>query len=374
MLDEKGNKTGVGEDAIKIGYNQDLLAYEDPNAGEKSITYGGITILDTNSDVAKNYLLKDTKGNIVYDATEYYAEGERGSKSVGATGEIFKLHIDNNAFQIYQNGTLANTSKVYDGTSAYGEATNLSTTDILEGDRDKISFTPTSDGVFKDANGIETANATDNNGAKYIAYDVTIAGDAKNNYTFGESVHGAVALPDTAEVSGEGRIEKRKIYLALKQSENIDKDYDTKADVLDSKFLKENVDYVTVPGYDYNKLVDGDTYTVAAAYQSTNGEGAANVRRQDVKDANTPVVENGKKVFYKIDIVGGNAGNYDLRTDTLEGTGKIKPLSVRAKVDDVTKVYDGTTDVTDNLTGKAYLVDKDNQKITYEGVSVKTLC
>ena len=90
MLDEKGNKTGVGEDAIKIGYNQDLLAYEDPNAGEKSITYGGITILDTNSDVAKNYLLKDTKGNIVYDATEYYAEGERGSKSVGATGEIFK--------------------------------------------------------------------------------------------------------------------------------------------------------------------------------------------------------------------------------------------------------------------------------------------
>ena len=377
----------VASDTVNVKGTADAeVKYDDVNAGTRNLIINGLTL---DGEAAKNYYLKDSNGKVLYDPTGYFGKQIVTADNVTANnaGLITPRMLDKNSFKVYNavTGIWENGSKTYDGTAdfSYDANTRLgqdtiangfgTDSGILASDIDKIKFTlggakfTTDDGTTAapdaTASGLTTA-------AKKLAYTVTITGtDNKvlSNYTFDTtSTENSTTLaqqPNTT-VSGTGTINKRDIMLAGNNKTNLDKEYDNKDNVADNYNTWD-------PAAGVITYADGSAVLVA-------GDGTSVKLTGKYSDKNVAYDVDGKvinkNITFAAELTGAKAANYNLVTQSITKnkdntaiSGKITPKNLTVTIDDVTKVYDGTTKVTaDMLNGKESL----NGKISGDDLTI----
>ena len=299
--------------------------------------------------------------------------------TVYGKGTINRRLIEKSGFQVRKSdGTIADATKVYDGTSTFalknGEtlvaktAASGSNTGVVDKDKDNIYFTMTGDnGHFtSDAAG---ANRTSHKSeANYVAYNV-IAGTKNgttsplSNYFFGTSDTSKrnlekvdAANPDA--VTADGSIRSAKIQA---QTKEITKVYDGKEEHTDGNRNVQHGDSIV----GLNLIAD-------ASGQPTNTSTAAYADKNVARDTDGTIIK--KAVNYTAQLTGKYADDYqivdagnnvisnvsgtgDSKTVTatrnnVADKGTITPRKLNIKMGDVTKTYDGTsTNASATVTG-----------------------
>ena len=318
---------------------------ENRNAGSRSVEYAGLT-----NALGTNYKL---------DAKQY------------GDGTITRRRIDPSGFKVRKSdGTLADATKVYDGTDTYNlpsgayltGSTASGDTGIVSHDFGKVVFElkSNSPGHFtKDAAG---ANRTSHKSeAKYIAYDVKAktldpTNNPLSNYTFG--VAGSprnletVTDANPAQVTAGGSITSASLRAATQE---ISKVYDGLTAHTDGN--RNPVKGDTVVSFTGWAVHDGTTE------KRTNSSTAEYATKDVAYDGSGNVIK--KSVTYTGQLTGQyaddyqivDAGNHVISTAngsgatktvtmnapiTVADAGKITPRKLNIKMGDVSKTYDGT--------------------------------
>ena len=324
--------------------------YNDANAGTgKTVTYTNLSGLLSNH----NYSIADSQTG---------------------TGTITRRLIENSGFQVRKTGgTLANATKVYDGTNTFTLAgdeylvakpsTDPSATPgtgIVAKDVPNIVFKMTgNEGHFlKSGSGTAVSDRTSHvSEAARVAYGVyaeTLDGTTSplSNYEFGTTISKrnleAVTTANPDAVTAVGRITPAKIQATTRE---ISKLYDGVAEHTDGN----------------RNVLRGDTIVglnlfTDATGQPTNTSTAVYADKNVARDAFGNVIK--KNVTYKAQLTGQYANDYEIvdagnnviSTRTGAGaaqtvtatitpsaaTGTINPRKLKITMNDVTKTYDGT--------------------------------
>ena len=287
-------------------------------------------------------------------------------------GEITRRRIDPSGFQVRKaDGTIADASKVYDGTdlsdlpsgaSLVTPTATSGNTGIVAHDEGKITF------KLKDGtSGYYSSDRDGNNRtshvseAQYVAYDIVAqtSDDTNNpltNYTFGSAAATTLKnLEDVnnanpAHVTADGSITPAALHA---QTHSIEKVYDglaahtdgNRADVADKDTIITFTGWVT-----HNGITEKRTNNSSAVYQAGHSVGA-----KDVAYDAFGVDITTKDVTYTAALTGNYANDYkivDIKgagaatatpgvTTTVADAGKITPRALRIVMDDVSKTYDG---------------------------------
>lgn len=403
-FDTAGERVNTGDVSLAVGSGNGAAAYYwDKTSGQKTADVGthdvkieGISL--TGSGV-KNYVLVNGD-KIIYSFADVVKSDGTIDTSVTPNvagiftqdGTISPRQIANTGFQYYYTPAGSSTAttpmdanKEYDYTSAFNAPTDAQkdsngkalwyvtnaagVNGLLAGDSLKFQVNSAEFTTAADSSGTATVNAGSAQGAHY---SVTISGESAKNYTF----NGTDALADggTADVYGTGTIDARTIYLV--NGSNAVKDYDGNAYVSNDNtpfdLSKGYLTYDTNKGAAHQLLIDdtgvndGATIAITGEYQSTNGEGAANVNYDTATDNvlakniiyTATVMQNGSASSNYI-LKNGNTGTTN--TNTYNGTGKIEQKELGALTfAEVSKTYDGTADVTNssNTTAPLYTDDE----------------
>ena len=337
------NITGV---TSRYGDNKTATTFdENRNAGSRSVEYAGLT-----NALSTNYKL---------DAKQY------------GDGTITRRRIDPSGFKVRKSdGTLADATKVYDGTDTYNlpsgayltGASASGDTGIVSHDLGKVVFElkTNSPGHFtKDAAG---ANRTSHKSeANYIAYDVKAktldpTNNPLSNYTFGVagSPRELETVTDTnpAQVTARGSITPASLRAATQE---ISKVYDGLTAHTDGN--RNPVKGDTVVSFTGWAVHDGTTE------KRTNSSTAEYATKDVAYDGSGNVIK--KSVTYTGQLTGQyaddyqivDAGNHVISTAngsgatktvtmnapiTVADAGKITPRKLNIKMGDVSKTYDGT--------------------------------
>ncbi|WP_315452281.1 YDG domain-containing protein [uncultured Selenomonas sp.] len=357
-LDDGLNKAVLNADGLGVGslgmagvtsrYGDNKTAAtfaENRNAGSRSVEYAGLT-----NALGRNYKL---------DAKQY------------GNGTITRRRIDPSGFKVRKSdGTLADATKVYDGTDTYNlpsgayltGSTASGDTGIVSHDFGKVVFElkTNSPGHFtKDAAG---ANRTSHKSeARYIAYDVKAktldpTNNPLSNYTFG--VAGSprnletVTDANPAQVTAGGSITPASLRAATQE---ISKVYDGLTAHTDGN--RNPVKGDTVVSFTGWAVHDGTTE------KRTNSSTAEYETKDVAYDGSGNVIK--KSVTYTGQLTGQyaddyqivDAGNHVISTAsgsgatktvtmnapiTVANAGKITPRKLNIKMGDVSKTYDGT--------------------------------
>ena len=337
------NMTGV---TSRYGDNKTATTFaENRNAGSRTVEYAGLT-----NALGTNYKL---------DAKQY------------GDGTITRRRIDPSGFKVRKSdGTLADATKVYDGTDTYNlpsgayltGASVSGDTGIVSHDFGKVVFElkSNSPGHFtKDAAG---ANRTSHKSeANYIAYDVKAktldpTNNPLSNYTFG--VAGSprnletVTDANPAQVTAGGSITPASLRAATQE---ISKVYDGLTAHTDGN--RNPVKGDTVVSFTGWAVHDGTTE------KRTNSSTAEYATKDVAYDGSGNVIK--KSVTYTGQLTGQyaddyqivDAGNHVISTAngsgatktvtmnapiTVADAGKITPRKLNIKMGDVSKTYDGT--------------------------------
>ena len=337
------NTTGV---TSRYGDNKTATTFaENRNAGSRTVEYAGLT-----NALGTNYKL---------DAKQY------------GDGTITRRRIDPSGFKVRKSdGTLADATKVYDGTDTYNlpsgayltGASVSGDTGIVSHDFGKVVFElkTNSPGHFtKDAAG---ANRTSHKSeANYIAYDVKAktldpTNNPLSNYTFG--VAGSprnletVTDANPAQVTARGSITAASLRAATQE---ISKVYDGLTAHTDGN--RNPVKGDTVVSFTGWAVHDGTTE------KRTNSSTAEYATKDVAYDGSGNVIK--KSVTYTGQLTGQyaddyqivDAGNHVISTAngsgatktvtmnapiTVADAGKITPRKLNIKMGDVSKTYDGT--------------------------------
>ena len=357
-LDDGLNKAVLNADSLGVGslgtagvtsrYGDNKTAAtfaENRNAGSRSVEYAGLT-----NSLGTNYKL---------DAKQY------------GNGTITRRRIDPSGFKVRKSdGTLADATKVYDGTDTYNLPSGAyltgssasGDTGIVSHDFGKVVFElkSNSPGHFtKDAAG---ANRTSHKSeANYIAYDVKAktldpTNNPLSNYTFG--VAGSprnletVTDANPAQVTAGGSITAASLRAATQE---ISKVYDGLTAHTDGN--RNPVKGDTVVSFTGWAVHDGTTE------KRTNSSTAEYATKDVAYDGSGNVIK--KSVTYTGQLTGQyaddyqivDAGNHVISTAngsgatktvtmnapiTVADAGKITPRKLNIKMGDVSKTYDGT--------------------------------
>ncbi len=403
------NNSGLVDDDVEFKvadayYSTDgTIANKVSNANTTPDAYKAAYALLLKGTKASNYELQDTAGNAL------------DNNILMGTGTIAKRNVtlDNIAF-LDSAGNEVDNTKVYDFSSAYTDATQVSFTSgavateaeatsqnkiegVLAKDQSAFSFTlGTGENAPKFYNGDgESAAEIKTAGEHYIKYVLTApsasSAAALSNYTLnGQEVNGG-----NVSVFRQGRIEKRAINIGMLTDTGIDKTYDTSAEVED----RNSVGYeafkgtaasgtVTTAGYvgygntaykltadDLGQsLNDGTSFSISAVYtnEAAAGTGATTTNAADVyvNDSGAPAA---KKIKYTVSLTGDYADNYTLNGEEdnsveLIASGTINPRKITGiTFADVSKKYDGTATV-----GEVNNITQTNNTINIIGVTIDT--
>ena len=326
--------------------NNDASFIANANAGSRSVKYTGLS-----NTFGSNYSVANT----------HYG-----------TGTINRRRIDPTGFQVRRSdGTVADATKVYDGTSDFTLSAGASLvtpqaavgtdTGIVSKDYGKVTFR-----LKDNAKGTFTKDAAGNNAtshvseAKYVAYDIVAqTSDATNNpltnYEFGtltykrnlETVNNA----NPAHATAAGVITPANVTVT---TNNISKTYDGLIDHTDgSRNAVTGNTVVTINGL-LTDTFDGTspTNTSSAEYADKNVsyDGGGNVTTKTVKYKaqltgkyadDYQIVDSSGIV---ISSLSGSGDNKTLTTSEINvaNAGKITPRTLTLTMGDVSKTYDGT--------------------------------
>lgn len=405
MLSDDGvgfNTSGVTSRYVKADLTTDAVNVADA----AKVAYEGITL--TGSDAAlQNYQLSN--GGKVY-----------------ADGTINRRSISLSDFSYSSTGEAI--TKTYDGTSTMNDAskaghavtvlnqvsqdptaeisTSNTTKGLLQADADEVKFITTGAATFYKEDGTTPAmDATDSGlayAAKKAGYGVQL--DTANLTEEAAAARRAVAANYIVEgvkidevdssganksfdVMGEGRIEKRMVTVKLGQDTGIDKIYDGTTDVDDQyktwKYAGDSENdtkkQLVTTGDDANKA------SIAIVYAKYDTKDVAlDTQGEVLRGTDGNEQDNTKNVTFKLALGGDKAANYVLKTEaahqddteqqvTLNATGKIKQRELNVIFDDVKKVYDGYTDVTnkkaDTITPRVEVTGKTGNGLAEDEVS-----
>ena len=341
----------ISGDNVQVEYGGAAVAYDNKNAStaanDRKVNYTGIKL---SGNDRKNYRLVDENGKVLFYDNDGANNGFSNVKNTTAhalvgTGTILRRTVKADGF-VMQNGQgqPVTPSKEYDATSAYTLPAGHSIVQnasgdsgVIAADKPYISFAPGAGAKFLDGSGTETADASDSGyttAATQASFDLTAKADGHeellDNYTYDTTptVGSASIRTGTGAAKMAGRIEKKNIHATLNQTTGIDKVYDG----TDAVTLTNNVNLSGL-------LADGTAFSSSAAYED----------KHVAWDNGQPAVKN---ITYTITLTGSKANNYTLNDTTgvtaaLSAQGTITPKKLTAKFSDVTKVYDGTTKVTD---------------------------
>ena len=288
-------------------------------------------------------------------------------------GTITRRRIDPSGFQVRkEGGTIANASKVYDGTdrsdlpsgaSLVTPTATSGNTGIVVHDKGKITF------KLKDGtSGYYSSDRDGNNRtshvseAQYVAYDIIAqTSDATNNplsnYTFGSAAAEAagtlrnlekITNANPAHVTASGTITSAPLHA---QTHSIGKVYDGLATHTDGNraAVADKDTIITFTGWvTHNDITEKRTNNSSAVYQAGHSVGAKDV----AYDAITSNVTT-KNVTYTAALTGNYADDYKIVditgagaattgvTTTVADAGKITPRALKIVMNDVSKTYDG---------------------------------
>lgn len=288
-------------------------------------------------------------------------------------GTITRRRIDPSGFQVRKaDGTIANASKVYDGTDVSDLPSGASlvtptatsgNTGIVAHDAGKITFKlkDGSHGYFssdRDGNN-RTSHVSE---AQYVAYDIVAhtSDDTNNplsNYTFGSAAAEAagtlknlekITNANPAHVTADGSITSAPLHA---QTRSIEKVYDGLAAHTDGNrdAVADKDTIITFTGWvTHNGITEKRTNNSSAVYQAGHNVGAKDV----AYDAITSNVTT-KNVTYTAALTGNYADDYEIVditgagaatagvTTTVADAGKITPRALKIVMNDVSKTYDG---------------------------------
>lgn len=285
-------------------------------------------------------------------------------------GEITRRRIDPSGFQVRKaDGTIANASKVYDGTdrsdlpsgaSLVTPTATSGNTGIVAHDAGKITFTlkDGSHGYFsRDEDGNNRTSHVSE--ARYVAYDIVAqTSDATNNplsnYTFGSATATTLRnledIKDTnpAHVTADGSITPAALHA---QTHSIEKIYDGLAAHTDGNraAVADKDTIITFTGWvTHNSITEKRTNNSSAVYLGFGGGQGKDVA-YDMDGITT------KNVTYTAALTGNYADDYAIVditgagaatatpgvTTTVADAGKITPRALKIVMDDVSKTYDG---------------------------------
>lgn len=371
---------------------------ETKQAGAHGVAYSGVKL---KGEKAKNYKLVDLndRNNVLYrEAVTGEPTATAGdavaSGTIWGKGTIAKRKIDPTKFTV-TNGA----NRVYDGTDYLivdGVSKKIEgpaedgDKNIIAADKDKISFAiALSDNkayYVQNDGTTHTKNVyvSDTDGAKYLLYSLKASNagteDILSNYQF-DIGNGVDLVQDGIyNVTGEGRITPRTVYVDLLQKTGIDKTYDGDATVKGDYYrfgTGKNYGYTANAAVE-NKLVgdadtgvgsDGARITAAAVYKTKNGHTEQDKDVYHTGNVLTGAVEdNGKDVEYTIALDGDHAQTNYLLSYTPTGgaavtgssvqmtaTGKITPKELTATATSpVTRSYNGGSDAAASLLAGHY--------------------
>ena len=286
-------------------------------------------------------------------------------------GEITRRRIDPSGFQVRKaNGTIANASKVYDGTDLSDLPTGASlvtptatsgNTGIVAHDAGKITFKlkDGSHGYFssdEDGNN-RTSHVSE---AHYVAYDIVAhtSDDTNNplsNYTFGSAAAEAagtlknlekITNANPAHVTASGTITPAALHA---QTHSIEKVYDGLAEHTDGNraAVADKDTIITFTGWvTHNGITEKRTNNSSAVYLGFGGGQGKDV----AYDAITGDITT-KNVTYTAALTGNYADDYKIVditgaatagvTTIVADAGKITPRALKIVMNDVSKTYDG---------------------------------
>ena len=348
LQDDGKSASAISATGITSRYGDGTAASfaENRNAGSRAVEYVGLAgVLGTN----------------------YAVDNKQYGK-----GEITRRRIDPSGFQVRKaDGTIANASKVYDGTdrsdlpsgaSLVTPTATSGNTGIVAHDAGKITFTlkDGSHGYFsrdRDGNN-RTSHVSE---ARHVAYDIVAqTSDATNNplsnYTFGSATATTLRnledIKDTnpAHVTADGSITPAALHA---QTHSIEKVYDGLAAHTDGNraAVADKDTIITFTGWViHNGITEKRTNNSSAVYQAGHSVGAKDV----AYDAITGDVTT-KNVTYTAALTGNYADDYAIVditgagaatattgvTTTVANAGKITPRALKIVMDDVSKTYDG---------------------------------
>ena len=287
-------------------------------------------------------------------------------------GEITRRRIDPSGFQVRKaDGTIANASKVYDGTDLSDLPTGASlvtptatsgNTGIVAHDAGKITFKlkDGSHGYFssdRDGNN-RTSHVSE---AHYVAYDIVAHTDDDtnnplSNYTFGSATATTLKnLEDVnntnpAHVTADGSITPAALHA---QTHSIEKVYDGLAVHTDGNraAVADKDTIITFTGWvTHNGITEKRTNNSSAVYLGFGGGQGKDVAYDaitgDITTKNvtyTAALTGNYADDYKIvDITGAGAATATAGvTTTVADAGKITPRALKIVMNDVSKTYDG---------------------------------
>ena len=287
-------------------------------------------------------------------------------------GTITRRRIDPSGFQVRKaDGTIANASKVYDGTdrsdlpSGASLVTPTATsgdTGIVAHDAGKITF------KLKDGtSGYYSSDRDGNNRtshvseARHVAYDIVAHTDDEtnnplSNYTFGSATATTLKnLEDVnnanpAHVTASGRITAAPLHA---QTHSIEKVYDGYAAHTDGNraAVADKDTIITFTGWvTHNSITEKRTNNSSAVYLGFGGGQGKDVAYDAISGDVTT-----KNVTYTAALTGNYADDYAIVditgagaaaattgvTTTVANAGKITPRALKIVMDDVSKTYDG---------------------------------
>ena len=290
-------------------------------------------------------------------------------------GTITRRRIDPSGFQVRKaDGTIANASKVYDGTdhsdlpsgaSLVTPTATSGNTGIVAHDAGKITF-KLKDGTHgyfsRDADGNNRTSHVSE--AQHVAYDIVAhtSDDTNNplsNYTFGSAAAEAagtlrnlekITNANPAHVTASGTITPAALHA---QTHSIEKVYDGLAAHTDGNraAVADKDTIITFTGWViHNGITEKRTNNSSAEYQAGHSVGAKDV----AYDAITSNVTT-KNVTYTAALTGNYADDYAIVditgagaatattgvTTTVADAGKITPRALKIVMNDVSKTYDG---------------------------------
>ena len=348
LQDDGKSASAISATGITSRYGDATAASfaENRNAGSRAVEYVGLAgVLGTN----------------------YAVDNKQYGK-----GTITRRRIDPSGFQVRKaDGTIANASKVYDGTdlsdlpsgaSLVTPTATSGNTGIVAHDAGKITFKlkDGSHGYFssdRDGNN-RTSHVSE---AQYVAYDIVAhtSDDTNNplsNYTFGSATATtqknleAVNNTNPAHVTASGTITSAALHA---QTHSIEKVYDGLAEHTDGNraAVADKDTIITFTGWViHNGITEKRTNNSSAVYQAGHSVGAKDV----AYDAITGDITT-KNVTYTAALTGNYADDYEIVditgagaatatagvTTTVADAGKITPRALRIVMDDVSKTYDG---------------------------------
>lgn len=336
----KGETEARADDvSIVTGTDADNpVTYSDKNAGEREVSYTGLALAGKEKN---NYVLKYKEGSTVV--------GPVSNGTIKATGTITPKEIN-------MASAVNAVTKEYDGNSNYTGAITLKDTQPTDGiiSGDSIAFTIVGNGTFKEADGTTTTvHAGGDHAAAKVSYTVQVSGSDASNYKINDT-----KLADGTQVAGvvsDGTITKKALNVSYDTTKPVlERVYNGVSAVVGGTITEDDVrSRIIATGW-----VTGDEQTVVNTADYVNSTGTA--------DSHVAVDTNGnvttKNVRYLLNNLDdytysgtglgtANVSNTEYTTFTAANAGKITQKEVTVNFADISKTYDGTTDLTaDNIT------------------------